>query len=196
MNSSTSIERRLQFRAPTRSSFWIHVSRTTCSSSLLCFFLLYWAYCSFHQVVFDIASTPARPLIGHWSPRPGTTSSILFSKHVSFVYSIGSSRPVITSRRVEDINNQKKFFSSQSTISPLHPACMTSAGTVCVPTLMTRAASHGLSCVTLVTNYKFKRSSKSMWKSIGLCPHRFISCPAVSESSITLGRLNLTFFIA
>ena len=40
---------------------------------------------------------------------PGTMSSILFAKHVSFEHSVSSPRPVITSRR-EEKNNKAKVF--------------------------------------------------------------------------------------
>ena len=56
---------------------------------------------------------------------PGTMSSILFAKHVSFEQSVSSPRPVITSRR-EEKNNKAKVFQhpidSHSLVSPLHPA--------------------------------------------------------------------------
>ena len=41
---------------------------------------------------------------------PGTMSSILFAKHVSFEHSIGSYHPIIPSRKEEDIKNQTKVF--------------------------------------------------------------------------------------
>ena len=44
------------------------------------------------------------------SPRPpGTISSIIFAKHVSFEHSVSSPRPVIASRR-EEKNNKAKGF--------------------------------------------------------------------------------------
>ena len=58
---------------------------------------------------------------------PGTMSSILFAKHVSFEHSKSHSRSVITSRRPEDINNKTKvvqhLIDNQSTSSCLHDQC-------------------------------------------------------------------------
>ena len=92
-------------------------------------------------------------------------SSILFAKHVSFEHSVSSPRPVITSRREKTTTTRPKFFSTQSTVSPLHHApssagtcCLhvlselgrgaasflatESTGTVLIPRLMTRIAGH------------------------------------------------------
>ena len=50
-----------------------------------------------------------------------------FAEHVSFEHSIGSSRPMITSRREGNINRQNSKVSSHSyhrSVSPLRPACV------------------------------------------------------------------------
>ena len=96
---------------------------------------------------------------------PGTISSILFAKHVSFQQSVSSSRPVITSRREE--NNKANVFqhpidshsqsASSCLTSPLFAAGAVEPGhgaasflatestvTVLIPRLMTRIAGHGL----------------------------------------------------
>ena len=95
---------------------------------------------------------------------PGTMSSILFTKHVSFEHSVSSPRPAITSRR-EEKNNKAKVFQhpidshSQSASScPISPhfaagavgvgrvaasfLATESTGTVLIPRLMTRIAFH------------------------------------------------------
>ena len=93
---------------------------------------------------------------------PGTMSSILFAKHVSFEHSVSSPRPVITSRR-EEKNNKAKVFqhpidsqsASSCLISPHFAAgpvgvgrgaasflATESTGTVLIPRLMTRIAGH------------------------------------------------------
>ena len=53
---------------------------------------------------------------------PGTTSSILFAKHVSFEHSVSSPCLVITSRREENINNKAKVFSAPNRQSYSHSA--------------------------------------------------------------------------
>ena len=92
-------------------------------------------------------------------------SSILFAKHVSFEHSVSSPRPVITSRREKE-TTRPTFFSTQSTVSPLHApssagtCCLhvlselgrgaasflatESTGTVLIPRLMTRIAGHAV----------------------------------------------------
>ena len=95
---------------------------------------------------------------------PGTMSSILFAKHVSFEHSVSSPRSVITSRR-EEKNNKAKVFqhpidshsqsASSCLISPHFAAgavgagrgaasflATESTGTVLIPRLMTRIAGH------------------------------------------------------
>ena len=93
-------------------------------------------------------------------------SSILFAKHVSFEHSVSSPRPVITSRREKKTTKRPKFFSTQSTVIPLHApssagtCCLhvlselgrgaasflatESTGTVLIPRLMTRIAGHAI----------------------------------------------------
>ena len=100
----------------------------------------------------------------HLPLSPGTMSSILFAKHVSFEHSVSSPRPVITSRREKTTTTRPKFFSTQSSVSPLHApssarmCCLhvllelgrgaasflatESTGTVLIPRLMTRIADH------------------------------------------------------
>ena len=99
---------------------------------------------------------------------PGTMSSILFAKHVSFEHSVSSPYPVFTSRR-EEKNNKANVFQhlidshSQSDSScPISqhfaagavgggPAAASflaseSTGTVLIPRLMTRIAGHEKTC--------------------------------------------------
>ena len=95
---------------------------------------------------------------------PGTMSSILFAKHVSFEHLVSFPSPVITSRR-EEKNNKAKVFqhpidshsqsASSCLISPHFAAgavgvgrsaasflATESTGTVLIPRLMTRIAGH------------------------------------------------------
>ena len=96
---------------------------------------------------------------------PGTMSSMLLAKDVSFEHSVSSPRPVITSRREQNINKANVFqhpidshnqFASSSLISPHFAAgavevgrgaasflATESIGTVLIPRLMTRIAGHG-----------------------------------------------------
>ena len=129
---------------------------------------------SLPQLAIDLTSTRLRCLIAADTDRrshsplpPGTMSSILFAKHVSFEHSviiISSPRPVITSRR-EEMNNKAKVFqhpinshsqfASSCLISPHFAAgavgvgrgaasflATESTGTVLIPRLMARIAGH------------------------------------------------------
>ena len=70
---------------------------------------------SLPQLAFDLTSTPMTPDSSrHRSSislpaAPGTMSSILFAKRVIFEHSVSSPRPVITSRREENLNQAKVF---------------------------------------------------------------------------------------
>ena len=127
---------------------------------------------SLPQLAFDLTSTPTIPD----SCRQRSSISLTavprnhvehsFRKHVSFEHSVSSPRPVITSRREKKTTTTRpKFFSTQSTVSPLHApsaagtCCLhvlselgrgaasflatESTGTVLIPRLMTRIAGHG-----------------------------------------------------
>ena len=131
---------------------------------------------SLPQLAIELTSTPMmldssrhRSSI---SLPPGTMSSILFAKHVSFEHSVSSPRPVITSRR-EEKNNKAKVFqhpidshsqsASSCLISPHFAASAVgvgrgaasflateSTGTVLIPRLMTRIAGHGMQILSAV----------------------------------------------
>ena len=84
---------------------------------------------SLPQLTIDLTDTPTMPDSSRHrssislTTAPGTMSSILFTKHVSFEHSVSSPYPVFTSRR-EEKNNKAKFLSTQSPVivSPLYPA--------------------------------------------------------------------------
>ena len=129
---------------------------------------------SLPQLAIDLTSTPTmldssrRRSSISLTTAPGTMSSILFAKQVSFEHSVSSPRPVITSRR-EEKNNKAKVFqhqidshsqsASSCLISPHFAAgavgvgrgaasflATESTGTVLIPRLMTRIAGHVSSC--------------------------------------------------
>ena len=126
--------------------------------------------CSFCQFAIDLTGTPTMPDSSRHrssislTTAPGTMSSILFAKHVSFEHSVSSPYPVFTSR-IEEKNNKAKVFQhpidshSQSTSScPISPhftagavrvgrgaasfLATKSTGTVLIPRLMTHIAGH------------------------------------------------------
>ena len=121
------------------------------------------------QLAIELTSTPtmldSSRHRSHSPLPPGTMSSILFTKHVSFEHSVRSPRPVITSRREEKSNKAKVFqhpidshsqSASSCLISPHFAAgavgvgrgaasflATESTGAVLIPRLMTRFAGHG-----------------------------------------------------
>ena len=126
---------------------------------------------SLPQLAIDLTDTPTMPdssrhrLSISLTTAPGTMSSILLAKHVSFEHSVSSPYPVSTSRR-EEKNKKAKVFQhpidshSQSPSScPISPHFVAGAvgagsgggsflatkstGTVLIPRLMTRIAGHG-----------------------------------------------------
>ena len=124
-HNSLSIERRPQFGSLTRSWIWIRALRMAFSSSLelgyvvLSLFFPFPNSLSTWQVRLRSLTVADNDRWSHLPLSPGTMSSILFAKHVSFEHSVSSPRPVITSRR-EKKTSRPKFFSTQSTVSPLH----------------------------------------------------------------------------
>ena len=128
-HNSSLIGRRPQFGSVTRSWIWIRALRMAFSSSLEFGYVVLGLFFPFpnsqstwqvRQRCLIAADTDRR---SHSTLPPGTMSSILFAKHVSFEHSVSSPRPVITSRR-EKRTTRQTFFSTQSTVivSPLHPA--------------------------------------------------------------------------
>ena len=131
---------------------------------------------SLPQLAFDLTNTlTITDSSRHRSSISLTTAprSILFAKHVSFEHSVSSPRPVVTSRRKENINNKANIFQhpidshSQSVLScPTSPHFAAGAvgvgcgaasflatkrtGTVLIPRLMTRIAGHVSSRVLVV----------------------------------------------
>ena len=144
----------------------------------------YWGYFSLPQLAIVLTDTPTMPDSSRHrssislttSTAPGTMSSILFAKHVSFEHSVTSPYPVFTSRR-EEKNNKAKVFqhpidshsqsASSCPISPQFTAGAVRVGrgaasflatestrTVLIPRRMTRIAGHALpsdSCLRVHT---------------------------------------------
>ena len=170
-HNSSSIECRPQFGSLTRSWIWIRALRMAFSSSLELGYVLLGLFFPFPNSLSTWQVRLQSLTVADYDPRshlplsPGTMSSILFAKHVSFEHSVSSPRPVITSRR-EKKKTRPKFFSTQSTVSPLHAPSSAgtccrhvlselgrgaasflateSTGTVLIPRLMTRIAGHDI----------------------------------------------------
>ena len=169
-SSSIDIGRRPPFGSVTRSWIWIRALRMAFSSSLEFGYVVLGLFFPFPnsqsnwQVRLRCLIAADTDRRSHSPLPPGTMSSILFAKHVSFEHSVSSPRPVITSRR-EQKNNKAKVFQhpidshSQSAsscfISPHFAAgavgvgrgaasflATESTGTVLIPRLMTRIAGH------------------------------------------------------
>ena len=113
-HNSSSIGRRPPFGSETRSWIWIRALRMAFSSSLEFGYAVLGLFFPFpnSQSTWQVrlrcliaADTDRR---SHSPLPPGTMSSILFAKHVSFEHSVSSPRPVITSRREE--KNKAKVF--------------------------------------------------------------------------------------
>ena len=131
----------------------------------------YWAYFSLPQLAFDLTSTATMSDSSRYrlsislTTAPRNHVDILFAKHVRCGHSVSSPRPLITSRREENVNNKAKVFqhqidshsqsASSRLISPHFAAgavgagrsaasflATESTGTVLLPRLMTRIAGH------------------------------------------------------
>ena len=116
-HNSSSIERRPQFGSLTRSWIWIRALRMAFSFSLELGYVVLGLFFPFPNSL-STWQVRLRSLIvadndrrSHLPLSPGTMSSILFAKHVSFEHSVSSPRPVITSRR-EKKQQQGQSFSA------------------------------------------------------------------------------------
>ena len=113
-HNSSSIERRPQFGSLTRSWIWIRALRMAFSSSLELGYVVLGLFFPFPnslstwQVRLRSLTVADNDRRSHLPLSPGTMSSILFAKHVSFEHSVSSPPPVITPRR-EKNNNTKVF---------------------------------------------------------------------------------------
>ena len=171
-SSSIDIGRRPPFGSVTRSWIWIRALRMAFPSSLEFGYVVLGLFFPFPnsqsnwQVRLRCLIAADTDRRSHSPLPPGTMSSILFAKHVSFEHSVSSPRSVITSRR-EEKNNKAKVFqhpidshsqsASSCLISPHFAAgavgvgrgaasflATESTGTVLIPRLMTRIAGHEL----------------------------------------------------
>ena len=169
-HNSSSIGRRPPIGSVTRSWIWIRALRMAFSSSLEFGYVVLGLFFPFPnsqsnwQVRLRCLIAADTDRRSHSPLPPGTMSSILLAKHISFEHSVSYPRPVITSRR-EEKNNKANVFqhpidshsqsASSSLISPHFAAgavgvgrgaasflATESTGTVLIPRLMTRIAGH------------------------------------------------------
>ena len=125
-HNSSSIERRPQFGTLTLLNLWIwsRALRMAFSSSLELGYVVLGLIFPFPnslstwQIRLRSLTVADNDRWSHLPLSPGTMSSILFAKHASFEHSVSSPRPVINSRREK--KTRPKFFSTKSTVSPLH----------------------------------------------------------------------------
>ena len=127
---------------------------------------------SLPPIPFDLTCTPTMPDSSRHpssislTTAPGAMSTILFAKQVSIEHLVSYPRPLITSRREENIKNKPKVFSTPVIDSQPASSCLInphlaaaavevsrgavgflateSAGNVLLPRLMTRIVGHVL----------------------------------------------------
>ena len=169
---------------------------------------------SLPQLAFDLTSTPTIPD----SCRQRSSISLTavprnhvehsFRKHVSFEHSVSSPRPVITSRRERKKTTTPKFFSTQSTVSPLHApssagtCCLhvlselghgaasflatESTGTVLVPRLMTCIAGHARSKRAVLLRRRTAKEKENRKHAVDRGISRFLNLTTIVEGGDSL----------
>ena len=158
-HNSSSIERRPQFGSFTRSCIWIRALRMAFSSSLELGYVVLGLFFPFPnslstwQVRLRSLTVADNDRRSYLPLSPGTMSSILFAKHVSFEHSVSSPRPVITSRREKNNNNKAKVF--QHPIDSQSASCSLISRHV----LSARAVGARPRCSEFLSNRKYRYRS-------------------------------------
>ena len=158
-HNSSSIERRPPFGSLTRSWIWILALRMAFSSSLELGYVVLGLFFPFPnslstwQVRLRSLTVADNDRRSHLPLSPGTMSSILFAKPVSFEHSVSSLRPVITSRREKKDNNKAKVF--QHPIDSQSASCSLSSRHV----LSARVVGARPRCSEFLSNRKYRYRS-------------------------------------